>query len=207
MATKPQQKIAKILSIGVVAISLAGCSQQVKSANEKSSSTSQVSATSKTSKVKTTTAKKTKLGSVDWQAPSEQKAYPTINYNDQVKLKVSLAKQRVYIYINGKKTYTMYASTGADDTTPKGTFVMESDRGTDFYNPEEQMGANYWSSFKDQGVYMFHSVPTDVNGNYITAEAKYLGVAPRSHGCVRLSVPDAKWVMENIPTGAEVEIK
>lgn len=167
----------------------------------------------KTSVVKTSskTASKSaqkpvKEATVDWHNPSENKPYPTVNDANQVVLKVDTKKQRVFIIQNAKVIYTMLASTGMDDTTPKGIFTMESDRGDSFYNPYERMGANYWSSFKDQGVYMFHSVPTDVNGNYIEEQALLLGKKPASHGCVRLSIADAKWVKEAIPTGTEVEI-
>lgn len=176
--------------------------------NQKANGESSTAKTVKSSKssAKKTSSKIVKKETVDWHHPSEKKPYPTVERPDQVVLKVETTTQRVHIVQNGQVIYTMKASTGMDDSTPKGVFQMESDRGDSFYNPDEKMGANYWSSFKDHGVYMFHSVPTDINGNYIKSEAELLGEKPASHGCVRLSIADAKWIKENIPTGTMVEI-
>ena len=55
------------------------------------------------------------------------------------------------------------------------------------------------------GNYLFHSVPVDAEGNVIEEEAKKLG-CPASHGCVRLSFPDAKWLYDHVPDGAWVVI-
>ena len=65
------------------------------------------------------------------------------------------------------------------------------------------MGANWWVSF--YGDYLFHTVPTDSDGNYIVSEAEKLG-RPASHGCLRLTVSDAKWIYDNIPDGTTVVI-
>lgn len=59
--------------------------------------------------------------------------------------------------------------------------------------------------YKDHGTYLFHSVPTDCNGNEIKEEAEKLGT-PCSHGCVRMSKEDAKWFYENISEGVIVSI-
>ncbi|MGO1811179.1 MAG: L,D-transpeptidase, partial [Lacticaseibacillus paracasei] len=48
--------------------------------------------------------------------------------------------------------------------------------------------------------------PTDVGGQYIKNEAAKLGKEPGSHGCVRLSIADAKWIFEHVPTGTPVKI-
>ncbi|KLJ94963.1 hypothetical protein WB05_04275 [Streptococcus agalactiae] len=93
-----------------------------------------------------------------------------------------------------------------ESPTPKGTFVIEPERGDFFYNASSKEGAYYWVSFKEHGIYLFHSVPTDQQGNEIPEEAKQLGKAA-SHGCVRMSRADAKWFYENIPQGTTVTIK
>ena len=49
-----------------------------------------------------------------------------------------------------------------------------------------------------------HSVPTDSKGSYIKEEADMLGIRPGSHGCIRLTVPDARWIMQSVPTGTPV---
>jgi len=65
--------------------------------------------------------------------------------------------------------------------------------------------AHYWTSFWHHGEYLFHSVPTNSRGQYVASEAKKLG-RPASHGCVRLPVPDAQWIMNNARTGMVVVI-
>ncbi|WP_390409642.1 L,D-transpeptidase [Lacticaseibacillus jixiensis] len=141
----------------------------------------------------------------DWLKPSQATAYPNLNKYRNINIEVNLAKQQVYIKNGSTNLYTMYCSSGAGNTTPRGHFKIQN-RGASFYNPSEGMGARYWTSFKDWGVYLFHSVPTDRNGHYITAAAKLLGVRPDSHGCIRLSVPDAKWINSYIKQGTAVYI-
>ncbi|KRN96867.1 hypothetical protein IV55_GL000737 [Furfurilactobacillus siliginis] len=143
---------------------------------------------------------------VNWQAPSEKRAYPNLTTHPHAYLAVSLKQQRVNVIDGNKKLYTMVVSSGKDNTTPKGTFAIQSERGANFYNAKLQEGANYWTSFLDHGVYLFHSVPTKADGSYNVAEAKKLG-RPASHGCIRMTVADAKWINENVPTGMKVIIK
>lgn len=140
----------------------------------------------------------------DWTQPSEKKPYPVVSAHQPLTLEVSLAKQRVYVKAEDRVLYTMFASTGMNDSTPHGTFTIQ-DRGESFYNPNERMGANYWTAFLGT-VYLFHSVPTDIDGAYILSEAQSLGKKPSSHGCVRLSVPDARWINETVPDGTKVVI-
>ena len=39
---------------------------------------------------------------------------------------------------------------------------------------------------------LLHSVPIDASGDYIEEEAEELGQKANSHGCIRLTVADAK---------------
>lgn len=138
---------------------------------------------------------------IDWQGASGG-TYPDVSQATDLSISVSLADQRVYIKDGDTTIYTMICSSGMDDSTPHGTFTVQS-RGENFFNPNEQMGANWWVSF--YGDYLFHTVPTDSDGNYIVSEAEKLG-RPASHGCLRLSVSDAKWIYDNIPDGTTVVI-
>jgi lipoprotein-anchoring transpeptidase ErfK/SrfK len=145
---------------------------------------------------------------INWLLPTGG-AYPAIGPNDNIWIKVSKADQKVYI-MNGNKTiYTMISSTGLDtspDTsTPEGTFHIQQERGTSFYNASEKEGAKYWVSWKNHGEFLFHSVATDKNGNVIPSEAMKLG-QKASHGCVRLAMPDAKWIYDNIKYNTKVVI-
>lgn len=63
----------------------------------------------------------------------------------------------------------------------------------------------WWVSFKDWGVYLFHSVPMDRDKNVLAEEAAKLGI-PASHGCIRLETDNARWIYDNIPAGTPVFI-
>lgn len=152
---------------------------------------------------------------INWRLPSETVAYPDLKQLNDFWIKVVISKNRVYLMDGKKVVYTMYASAGeyerqADDkkksTTPTGTYYIQAERGDNFYNPNLNEGANYWTSWLNHGEYLFHTVPTDANGNYKVAEAKKLGKKPASHGCIRLSVADAKWINQNVPQGTKVVI-
>ena len=144
---------------------------------------------------------------INWQKSSETVAYPDVNAHPNLWIKVSKAKQRVYLIDDGKVLYTMYCSTGSGKSdTPTGTYHIQAERGTFFYNQSSNEGAKYWVSWKNHGEYLFHTVPTDANGNFVISEAKKLGKQAASLGCVRLSVPDAKWLYENIKEGTKVVI-
>lgn len=58
----------------------------------------------------------------------------------------------------------------------------------------------------DHGVYLFHSVPTDQSNHIVESQADKLGKSAASHGCVRLSLPDSKWMYDTIPEGTKVVI-
>lgn len=144
--------------------------------------------------------------SVPWKGPSENKAYPKWSEMRKPWIYVSLRQQKVYIHGNGKVQYVMNCSTGMPTSpTPTGTYHIQKERGYSFYNAKSHEGAHYWVSWHDHGVYLFHSVPTNKAGKYVVSEAEKLGV-PVSHGCVRLSIPDAKWMYKTVPFGTKVVI-
>ncbi|MCH4209389.1 L,D-transpeptidase [Bifidobacterium sp.] len=140
---------------------------------------------------------------VDWHKPTGG-AYPDIRKQSGVRIDVDLGAQRVHVLNGaGQIIYTMIASTGVHDGTPHGDYRIGA-RGGSFYNAKERAGANYWTAFIGT-TYLFHTVPTDINGRYITSEAAKLG-HPASHGCVRLSIADARWIHDAIPAGTPVHI-
>ncbi|KRL02127.1 L,D-transpeptidase [Liquorilactobacillus capillatus] len=146
---------------------------------------------------------------VDWRKPSMKKtAYPSIAKHPNLWIHVSLRKQRVYLIDKDKCLYTMYASTGkpGKTATPKGVYHIQGERGDYFYSQSEDEGAYYWVSWKNHGEFLFHSTPTDAEGKYLKSVAADLGKRPSSHGCVHLTVADAKWMYENIPYGTKVVI-
>jgi ABC-type nickel/cobalt efflux system permease component RcnA len=126
------------------------------------------------------------------------------------KVRVSISDQKVYVYKNENLERTLICSTGVpgtDDATPVGDYILNesgSKRGTWFYSDTYKEGARYWVGFVG-GTYLFHSVPMDRSGTIIESEAKKLG-KPASHGCIRLSLEDARWFYESVPNGARVRI-
>jgi lipoprotein-anchoring transpeptidase ErfK/SrfK len=120
-------------------------------------------------------------------------------------LDVDVTGQRVRIMKGETVTREMVASTGTEaQPTPLGTFKIQN-RGEWFFSKKYQQGGQWWVSFKDWGVYLFHSVPMDEHQRIIAEEAAKLG-QPASHGCVRLSVADAKWIYDNIKAGTRVVV-
>ncbi|WP_172187813.1 L,D-transpeptidase [Lentilactobacillus kribbianus] len=200
------KKILRVCMGLALVLVIAGCSNSKQAKSE--SKTDSASSSSITAKKSTTKSKPTNQPKINWRKPSENKPYPKITTSNGRYLQVDIKKQRVYVMSPEKKIlYTMYASTGKDNSTPRGTYQIQAERGDFFYNKESKEGAKYWTSWKDHGIYLFHTVPTDENGDYIKAEADNLGKSANSHGCVRLSIPDAKWINQNVPTGTKVVIK
>jgi len=120
-------------------------------------------------------------------------------------IRVLLDRQVVLVYLDGREIRAMVCSAGtAAKPTPTGRFFIQN-RGEFFFSEKYQQGGKWWVSFRDWGIYLFHSVPTDRNGEIIPEEAAKLG-QPASHGCVRLSMADARWLYDTIPEGAPVDI-
>ncbi|KRN52376.1 hypothetical protein IV84_GL000709 [Pediococcus damnosus] len=183
--------------------------------NTKQQNSNQVSVSNLPKEKKTNSKSKAKkkqkrpayMRAVNWKKSSETKDYPDLKKYKNVWIKVSIAKQRVYIFNNKTRLYTMYASTGSKSSpTPTGTYHIQAERGTFFYNAKSKEGAKYYVSWKDHGVYLFHTVPTNAKGQFIVKEAKRLGKEANSHGCIRLAVPDAKWLYNNVQEGTKVVI-
>lgn len=118
---------------------------------------------------------------------------------------VDVTEQKVYIMKDNTIIKEMIASTGKEGhETPLGEFEIQN-RGTWFFNEKYGQGAKYWVSFKDWGIYLFHSVAMDQNQKVIPEEEAKLGT-PASHGCIRLPIEDAKWIHDNIPEKTKVVI-
>ncbi|MHA8138014.1 L,D-transpeptidase [Lactobacillaceae bacterium Scapto_B20] len=196
------------LATGIIVVGLVslGIGTQLNSNASTEATKSSQSSTKQTTKTVKKQPVKTKI--IDWKKPSENKAYPKMDLDTHNWLKVSIKKQRVFVMSpKNQVLYKMNASTGANDSTPQGTFYIQAERGKFFYNASSKEGARYWTSWKDHGVYLFHTVPTNDKGQYIKSEAEELGKTANSHGCIRLSIPDAKWINHNVPTGTKVVIE
>ncbi len=120
-------------------------------------------------------------------------------------IEVSLSEQTVSVLdAQDRAVETFKCSSGKEGSeTPTGTFTV-SQRGESFFNDKVGEGAYYWVRFYK--TYLFHSVPFDKNGTLEPDEAAKLG-EPASHGCIRTSMENSKWIYDNIPEGTKVTIK
>ena len=140
-----------------------------------------------------------------WLKSSETKtAYPNLRKVKNLNLRVSILGNRTYVRSGKKVLYTMYSSAGkivdGKSLTPTGTYLTNS------YHPHRFSEALYPVGWIGQ-LYLFHSVPTHMWSNqFVIREANKLGKMPASHGCVRLSVRDAKWLDDHVPYNTKVNI-
>lgn len=128
-------------------------------------------------------------------------------------LKIDTSMQRVYAYAWSTQSgsysdlvRTMVCSTGKDATpTPKGTFTSTSPVARWGYFPKYDVWAQYL--YRINGSILFHSVLyTDSNESSLISGSLYKLGTKASHGCVRLSVADAKWIYNNCPAGTTVKV-
>ena len=128
-------------------------------------------------------------------------------------LKVSVADQRVYAYgLDDNNQYTdlvrtMKCSTGKQGTpTPTGTFMNSTGPGARWhYFKKFDCWAQY--AYYIQGDIMFHSVLYGSQGGSPTRSSVNALGRRASHGCVRLSVEDAKWIWSNCPKNTKVIVE
>ena len=92
---------------------------------------------------------------------------------------VDLSKQRMSVFVNGKKRYTWVVSTGKDGWRTKPGSYMPFAQRKQFYSKKWKMSLPYLTFIGRDG--------TAIHGTYVT---KKLG-RPASHGCIRLSVANA----------------
>lgn len=125
-------------------------------------------------------------------------------------LKISTEKQRVYAYApdaNGEYTElvrTMKCSTGKNATpTPKGTFQNGTGPGARWhYFKKFKCWAQY--AYYIDGDIMFHSVLYNQKDGPVTQSSVNNLGRKASHGCVRLSVEDAKWIYTHCPRNTKI---
>lgn len=118
---------------------------------------------------------------------------------------MDIDRQMTYIFKNtdGKwKIHKQMVSSSGLNKSPTLTGVFQiKDRGEWFYNERLDSGFSHWVRY--EGVYLFHSVSKDRNGNIVDDT---LGERS-SAGCIRLSDEDSKWFYDNIPEGTTVLVQ
>ena len=128
-------------------------------------------------------------------------------------IKISVDKQRVYAYEwnvldQGYTTLvrTMVCSTGLNSTpTPKGTFTNTTPVVRWGYVPKFDCWAQYM--YRINGSILFHSVLYDAADESTVRWGSVYNLGHKaSHGCVRLSVEDARWLYNHCPAGTTVVV-
>ena len=125
---------------------------------------------------------------------------------------VKRSKSRVYIMGWDGSGYntpvqTFKCSCGKKSTpTITGTFYATGHAGDWYYMKNSNVWVQY--AFQIQGNYFFHSVLFNRKGSKTpTSSSVYALGSNVSHGCIRLSVKDAKWIYDNCPNGMKVVIE
>lgn len=121
-------------------------------------------------------------------------------------INVDINKQQTYIYKGKVDDWSLIksfpCSTGIEsEDTPSGSFSIK-EKGDWFFSERYNQGGKYWTQIT--GDILFHSVPFDKDK---TTVVDYTMSKPSSHGCIRLSIDDAKWIYTNIPRDSKVIIK
>ena len=141
-----------------------------------------------------------------WIKKNDYNLIGKINKKTSYNVEIDITDQKVIVYKGDKILRKMACSTGIigdqDTETPLGIFAVQ-DKGPSFFSPKYNQGAKYYIKFFAN--YLIHSVPTDQKGNIIEEESIKLGSAV-SHGCVRVSMENAKWMYDIIPKGSTVFI-
>jgi peptidoglycan hydrolase-like protein with peptidoglycan-binding domain len=127
----------------------------------------------------------------------------------EYRLNVSLEDQRVYVYkLGDDKQYslvnTFVCSTGFYGPTPTGVFTTTGPARRWHFFKEFDIWAQY--AYSIEGDILFHSVLFKKRGGKPTSASVWALGQKASHGCVRLSVENAKWVYENCKRGTVVTI-
>jgi lipoprotein-anchoring transpeptidase ErfK/SrfK len=116
----------------------------------------------------------------------------------------------VYVYNHRKRLIaTLPVSTGVDDQTPVGTFKVFSQSAQAFYTPNPSERMRWMTRFtkgREDGNIGFHGIPYKVTKSGEIPFFTPLGVAPSSHGCIRMRVADAKWLFHNVKIGTVVSV-
>jgi len=124
--------------------------------------------------------------------------------------RIVLDEQRVYVFNHRKRLIaTLPASTGVKDQTPVGTFKVFSQSAQAVYSPNPSERMRWMTRFtkgREGGNIGFHGIPYKVTKSGEIPFFTPLGIAPSSHGCIRMRVADAKWLFNNMKIGAVVSV-
>ena len=127
------------------------------------------------------------------------------------KLYVDISDQRVYVFKWDGSSYSiperaMVCSTGKDATpTPLGTYQSYGQIDGEWHYFDEFNCYAKWA-YAIVGGILFHSVTYSSSKKLNQGSVRNLG-RKASHGCIRLSVDDAKWIYDYCPYGTTVVVQ
>ena len=124
--------------------------------------------------------------------------------------RVVLDEQQAYFYNAKRKLIAkLPVSTGLDNSTPTGRFKVFSRSAQSFYTPRPQEKMKFMTRFtlgRNGGNIGYHGIPyLDTKKGNVRFPTP-LGLAPSSHGCIRMLDSHAQWVFDNLPQGATVAV-
>ncbi|MEY4228029.1 MAG: hypothetical protein RLZ84_621 [Actinomycetota bacterium] len=127
------------------------------------------------------------------------------------KIVVDLSDQTTVVYDkSGAVLKTFDVSTGLESSTPLGTFKVFSKSSRTFYTPRPEEKMRWMTRFtkgRRGGNIGFHGIPYKVTKQGEVAFPTPLGVAPSSHGCVRMLETEAKWIYTHSDIGTVVKVQ
>lgn len=116
--------------------------------------------------------------------------------------------QTMFVFEDGAVVHTIPCSTGLH--TPRTRTRAWIGRVGEYWGTFQAYGVwadEAWFLFKDDGSILIHGAPyTLENGDKVYQDLDLLGVRPGSHGCIRISPEDAKWLTAWEPQGVLVVI-
>jgi len=121
---------------------------------------------------------------------------------------IDQSTQRMYVFAKGRLLRDIPCSTGApepDKYTPAWSGQVGYYHGTFF--AFDVYADDAWYLFQHDGAILIHSLPyTLENDTKIYQDSEFLGVRPVSHGCIRISPENARWLTAWDPEGVTVVI-
>jgi len=135
-------------------------------------------------------------------------------YTGAYEIEVDLNNQIVTVYRTGGRSTAdiarqMICSSGTDDNTPIGTFIMPEVMKVDereewYYIGQYRLYVQYASRIVDS--ILFHSLPSEKKGISPTRDSREALGTRASHGCIRLRPEDSRWIAQNCLPGTKVNI-
>lgn len=131
---------------------------------------------------------------------------------DTYRVTVDIAHQIVMVHAKDTEgNYTvpvryMLCSTGLNDRTPKGIFHMKRYRVRFGLFQNDKTYGQYWTLINGR-IYFHSTLYAERDANTYIGETYDLLGQPASHGCIRVPVPDARFIYYNLAYGTEVEIR